>query len=68
MKRKLLNHLRTDLDFNKFDDTILQQVVYNTDLNNYILDKKYQDVSFVVIDDKIINLDEIYFLCRDFNL
>jgi hypothetical protein len=68
MKRKLLNHLRTDLDFNKFDDTILQQVVYNSDIKNYILDKKYQDVSFVVIDDKIINLDEIYFLCRDFNL
>lgn len=67
IKTKLLAHLRQDIDFNKFDDTILKQAVEQLDIKDYTLDKKYQDISYVVINDKIINLDEIYFLCRDFN-
>jgi len=68
IKTKLLAHLRQDNDFNKFDDTILKQVVENLEIKNYLLDKEYLDISYLIIDNKIINLDEIYFLCRDFNL
>lgn len=68
IKTKLLAHLRQDNDFNQFDDTILKQIVENLEIRNYILDKRYQDISYAVIDDKVINLDEVYFLCRDFFL
>ena len=66
IKTKLLAHLRQDVDFNKFDDTILKQVVENLEIESYLIDRKYLDISYVVIDDLVINLDEIYFLCRDY--
>ena len=66
MKTKLLAHLRQDLDFLKFDDAILKQVVDSLDIESCLLDKMYLDYSYVVIDSLIINLDEVYFLCRDF--
>lgn len=65
-KTKLLKHLRNDIDFNKFDDTILKQAIESMNINDYILDKKYIDVSYVIIDNLIIDLDEVYFLCRDY--
>lgn len=65
-KTKLLAHLRNDADFNKFDDTILKQIVEGMELDSYLLDKKYLDISYIIIDSFIINLDEVYFLCRDF--
>jgi hypothetical protein len=67
LKTKLLANLRQDNDFNKFDDTILKDVIENLEIENYFLDKQYQDISYIIIEGKIINSDEIYFLCRDFN-
>lgn len=66
IKTKLLAHLRQDIDFNKFDDTILKETVENLDIENYFLDKRYLDIAYVIIDNKIINLDDVYFLCRDY--
>ena len=66
MKTRLLNYLKQDVDFKPYLN-ILNKVVDGIDINDYRLDIKYQDISYIVIDDVIINLDEIYFLCRDFN-
>lgn len=66
MKKKLLVHLQHDKDFYPYF-SVLEEVVESIDLKDYFLDKKYLDISYVVIDDKIINLDEIYFLCKSFS-
>ena len=66
MKKKLLIHLQHDLDFQPYF-SILDEVVESIDLEDYFLDKKYLDISYVVIEGKIINLDEIYFLCKSFS-
>lgn len=62
----LLKYLKQDTEFKPYLN-ILDEVVGNLELNDYLLDKKYLDISYVIIDDKIINLDEIYFLCKDYN-
>lgn len=66
MKKKLLVHLQQDEDFYPYF-SILEEVVESINLKDYFLDKKYLDISYVVIDNKIINLDEIYFLCKSFS-
>lgn len=66
MKTKLLEYLKQDTEFKPYLN-ILDEVVGNLELNDYLLDKKYLDISYVIIEDKIINLDEIYFLCKDYN-
>lgn len=64
LKDKLLSYLKSDTDFNKYS-SILEEVVnlVVVDIGFYLLDKKYLDVSYVVIDDLIIDLDTIYYLC-----
>ena len=63
---KLLEHLKQDIDFDKFKD-ILEEVVESLEINDYLLQSRYLDCSYVVIDNLIIDLDSIYFLCKEFN-
>lgn len=64
LKEKLLEHLKQDTDFSPYL-SILEEVVnlVVVDIEFYLLDKKYLDISYVVIDDLIIDLDTIYYLC-----
>tara|TARA_R110000782_G_scaffold178772_2_gene269620 strand:+ start:1018 stop:1230 length:213 start_codon:yes stop_codon:yes gene_type:complete len=66
INKKLLEHLRQDIDFIKFEP-ILEEVVESIDINEYLLQSRYLDYSYVVIDNLIIDLDSIYFLCKEFN-
>jgi hypothetical protein len=66
MKKELLNYLKQDTDFNKFE-VILEEVVESIDIKDYLLQSRYLDYSYVVIDNLIIDLDSIYFLCKEFN-
>jgi hypothetical protein len=66
MKKELLNYLKQDTDFNKFE-AILEEVVESIDIKDYLLQSRYLDYSYVVIDNLIIDLDSIYFLCKEFN-
>ena len=60
---KLLEYLKQDIDFDKFKD-ILEEVVESLEINDYLLQSRYLDYSYVVIDNLIIDLDSIYFLCK----
>jgi hypothetical protein len=65
LKIKLLEYLKQDTDFQPFL-SFLVELVESIEIDNYILDKPYLDISYIVIDDVIINLDEIYFYCKDY--
>lgn len=59
---KLINYLLTDKDF-KYVESNKEYIIDNIDL--YIIDKKYLDIQYIVIDEVIFNLDELYFLCLE---
>ena len=59
---KLLNYLTLDKDF-KYVESNKEYIIDNIDL--YTLDKKYLDIQYIVIDEVIFNLDELYFLCLE---
>ena len=59
---KLINCLLTDKDF-KYVESNKEYIIDNIDL--YTLDKKYLDIQYIVIDEVIFNLDELYFLCLE---
>lgn len=59
---KLINYLLTDKDF-KYVESNKEYIIDNIDL--YTLDKKYLDIQYIVIDEVIFNLDELYFLCLE---
>ena len=56
---KLLSYLLSDKDF-KYVESNKEYII---DL--YTLDKKYLDIQYIVIDEVIFNLDELYFLCLE---
>ena len=59
---KLLNYLTLDKDF-KYVESNKEYIIDNIDL--YTLDKKYLDIQYIVIDEVIFNLDELYFICLE---
>ena len=59
---KLLSYLMLDKDF-KYVESNKEYIIDNIDL--YTLDKKYLDIQYIVIDEVIFNLDELYFLCLE---
>ena len=59
---KLLSYLMLDKDF-KYVESNKEYITDNIDL--YTLDKKYLDIQYIVIDEVIFNLDELYFLCLE---
>ena len=59
---KLINYLLTDKDF-KYVGSNKSYIEDNIEL--FTLDKKYIDISYIVIDGVIFNLDEIYTFCLE---
>ena len=47
----------------KYVESNKEYIIDNIDL--YTLDKKYLDIQYIVIDEVIFNLDELYFLCLE---
>lgn len=51
--------IKNDLTFEEAVDEVLER------FDCFILDKKYIDISWIVIDDVMINLDDIYLTVKD---
>lgn len=49
---------KKNISFNYIIDMVLNDVIEN--FENYLLDKKYIDFSYIVYNENIINLDYIY--------
>lgn len=64
---ELKKHIQNDVDFKPYLGVIDEALIYIADnLKNYILDKKYSDISYIIIDKVVFNLDEIYFTFKEY--
>lgn len=62
----LVSFIELDNDFKPYLQAIPTLVNYlEEDLSYYLLDKKYQDISYIVLEGKIINLDEVYSVMKN---
>jgi hypothetical protein len=64
---ELKKYIQNDVDFKPYLSVIDEALNYISDnLKNYILDKQYQDISYIIINEVIFNLDEIYFTFKEY--
>jgi hypothetical protein len=66
LKIALKEHIKQDEDFAPYLGVIDDAVDSIEDTNLYKLDKRYSDISYVVLYKVIINLDEVYELCKTY--
>lgn len=67
-KVALKGYLKQDKEFTPYLDVIDDAIDSIEDINSYKLDKKYLDVSYVVLYKSIIDLDEVYQLCKNYEV
>jgi hypothetical protein len=67
-KIALKEHIKEDEDFVPYLDVIDEVIDSIDDIDLYKLDKEYLDISYVVLYKSIINLDEVYNLCKNYKL
>lgn len=65
-KTSIKEYIKQDKDFEPFLDIIDEVIDSIEDIDLYKLDKEYLDISYVIVNKTIINLDEIYQLCKIF--
>jgi hypothetical protein len=68
IKIALKEHIKQDKDFVPYLDVIDEVIDSIDDIDLYKLDKEYLDISYVVLYKSIINLDEVYNLCKNYKL
>lgn len=68
IKISLKEYIKQDKDFAPYLCVVDDVINSIEDINSYKLDKKYLDTSYVVLYNIIINLDEIYDLCKNYKI